>query len=130
MEHGRPALQGLRILLVEDNFLAAEVVSDMLASNGCIVVGPVGRVEDGLHLAADEALDGAVLDVNLGGEHCYPIAQVLRERHVPFLFLTGYEDLTMLPSELRTTPRIGKPVLAQDLVAALRAISAPRSDRE
>ena len=64
----------------------------LLESNGCTVVGPVGRIADGLRLAEQEALDGAILDVNLNGERCFPIAHALRQRGVPFVFLTGYDD--------------------------------------
>jgi DNA-binding response OmpR family regulator len=83
------SLQGLRILVVEDNFLVAGVIRDMLAASGCMVVGPVARVADGVRLASEEALDGAVLDINLNGDRCYPVARALRDRGVPYLFLTG-----------------------------------------
>jgi CheY-like chemotaxis protein len=113
------ALNGRRILVVEDNFLAAEVVRDTLESNGWAVVGPVGRVHDGLRLAESEALDGAVLDVNLHGDWCFPIAQALLQRGIPFIFLTGYDDAALIPAELRPARRLGKPVLGQQLIQAL-----------
>ena len=113
------SLDGLRILVVEHNFLAAEMVRDALQHSGCTVVGPVGRVADGLHLAEQEKLDGAVLDINLNGDRCFPIAQTLRERGVPFVFLTGYDSSTVIPAELRATPRLGKPVLEQQLIEVL-----------
>jgi CheY-like chemotaxis protein len=103
------AFTGLRILVVEDNFLAAEVVRDTLESNGCTVVGPVGRIADGLRLAEQEALDGAVLDVNLNGDWCFPIAEALRRRDVPFIFLTGYDDAAITP------PSCGLPAVSASL---------------
>ena len=112
-------LEGLRILVVEDNFLAAEVVRDALERSGCTVVGPVGRVADGLHLAEQEKLDGAVLDINLNGDRCFPIAHALANRGVPFVFLTGYDSSTVIPAELRATPRLAKPVLEQQLIGVL-----------
>jgi CheY-like chemotaxis protein len=112
-------LEGLRILIVEDNFLAAEVVRDALERSGCTVVGPVGRVADGLNLAQQEKLDGAVLDINLNGDRCFPIAHTLTSRGVPFVFLTGYDSSTVVPDELRATPRLGKPVLEHQLIDAL-----------
>jgi len=117
-------MTGLRILVVEDNFLAAEVVRDTLESFGCEVVGPVGRLDDGLRLACDERLDGAVLDVNLNGDRCFPIAQALLERGVPFLFLTGYDDAAVIPHALRPTPRLAKPILGQQLIDTLAAVMA------
>jgi CheY-like chemotaxis protein len=118
------SLQGLRILVVEDNFLAAEVVRDALERNGCTVVGPVGRVADGLRLAEQEKLDGAVLDVNLNGDRCFPIAQALNSRGVPFMFLTGYDSPAIIPDELRSTRRLGKPVLEHHLIDALGEVVA------
>lgn len=115
-------LTGLRILVVEDNFLAAEVVRDALESTGCTVVGPVGRIADGLRLAEQEALDGAVLDVNLNGNWCFPIAEALRRRDVPFIFLTGYDDAAIIPVELQPARRLSKPVLGPHLIEALSEV--------
>jgi CheY-like chemotaxis protein len=119
MAQSAKPLEGLRILVVEDNFLAAEVVRDALERSGCIVVGPVGRVADGLNLAQQEKLDGAVLDINLNGDRCFPIAHALTSRGVPFVFLTGYDSSTVIPDALRATRRLGKPVLEHELIDTL-----------
>lgn len=124
MASSSKAMTGLRILVVEDNFLAAEVVRDTLESYGCQVVGPVGHLDDGLRLACAERLDGAVLDINLNGDRCFPIARALLERGVPFMFLTGYDDAAIIPLELRPTPRLGKPILGQQLIDALAEVVA------
>lgn len=122
MAHLDKDFTGLRILIVEDNFLAAEVVRDMLEGKGCTVIGPVGRIDEGLQLAEQEALDGAVLDINLNGEWCFPIAQALRRRQVPFLFLTGYNDAAIIPVELRPVRQLGKPVFGRQLIEALSEV--------
>jgi len=102
--------QGRRILIVEDLFLVAEELSDTLQDWGCEVSGPAARVGDALALVAHETLDGALLDVNLGDERCFPIAQALRERGVPFIFLTGYDMSSAFPPEFANVPRLPKPV--------------------
>jgi CheY-like chemotaxis protein len=122
MAQAGKSLNGVRILVVEDNFLAAEVVRDLLESGGCSVVGPVGRIADALRLAENEALDGAILDVNLNGERCFPIALALRQRGVPFVFLTGYDDEAIIPVELRPARRLGKPVFGPQLMAVLAEV--------
>jgi CheY-like chemotaxis protein len=122
MAQAGKSLNGVRILVVEDNFLAAEVVRDLLESGGCSVVGPVGRIADALRLAENEALDGAILDVNLNGERCFPIALALRQRGVPFFFLTGYDDEAIIPVELRPARRLGKPVFGPQLMAVLAEV--------
>jgi CheY-like chemotaxis protein len=125
------SLQGLRILVVEDNFLVAEVIRDMLAASGCVIVGPVGRLDEGVRLAGQEALDGAVLDVNLNGERCYPIARALRDRGEPYVFLTGYDDdSAMAPQELKPARHLSKPVLEAHLVEALLDIAGRRTGEE
>ena len=101
-------LHGLSILVVEDTALVADLVADVLQDAGCRVVGPVARLDQGLALARTTELTGALLDVNLAGEQCFPIADALAERGVPFAFLTGYGE-QMLPDRYRDTPRLTKP---------------------
>jgi CheY-like chemotaxis protein len=113
------SLEGLSVLIVEDNFLLAEVTKGLLEESGCRVVGPVGRLESGLKLAQDEQLDGALLDINLHGEYSFAIAEVLRERGVPFMFVTGYEDQSIVPSSLRSATRLDKPVADEELIDSL-----------
>jgi DNA-binding response OmpR family regulator len=79
-------------LVVEDMFLIAESLSARLREYGCVVVGPVMHLEQGLDLARDAALDGAILDINLDGKLSFPIAAMLSERGVPYCFVTGYSE--------------------------------------
>lgn len=78
-----------RILVVDDEPLISMLVEDWLTELGCEVVGPAASVADGLKLAESTELDGAILDVNLGNETCYPLADALRNRGVPLAFATG-----------------------------------------
>ncbi len=87
------ALRGRRILVVEDEYMMADDLQYDLEEVGAQVIGPVPSVADALALlAAEEAIDGAILDVNLRGEKAYPVADVLRERGVLFVLATGYEQ--------------------------------------
>jgi DNA-binding response OmpR family regulator len=113
------ALRGLRVLVVEDMLLVAEMIADMLEVDGVRVVGPVGRVAPAVELARQEMLDGALLDVNLAGESSGPIAQALAERGIPFIFLTGYSDTNALPAAFRDVPRMIKPFQERELVAQM-----------
>jgi DNA-binding response OmpR family regulator len=78
-----------RILVVDDEPLISMLVEGWLAELGCDVVGPARSVEEGLDLADDGQLDGAILDVNLAGENSYSVANALQEKGVPFAFATG-----------------------------------------
>ncbi|HJU20252.1 MAG TPA: response regulator [Stellaceae bacterium] len=108
-------LQGLSILVVEDVLLVAEAIGDGLESYGCTVVGPVARLEPALALAREAPLDGAVLDVNLAGRSSAPIAEILSQRGIPFVFVTGYGADTALPPEYRNVPRLTKPFQIRNL---------------
>jgi CheY-like chemotaxis protein len=111
------SLRGLRILLVEDNFLIAEVLRGQLVDWGCEVIGPAGRVQVALELLARAEPDGAILDIDLNGQRCFPVAAALGERAVPFVFLTGYDDPALIPPEFRGVPRLSKPVEQGELVS-------------
>lgn len=102
-------LQGMRVLVVEDTVYAALAVQDLLTRMNCEVVGPVATLERALELASHERLNGALLDINLAGEHVYPASEELRRRGIPFIFLTGY-DRDVLPDEYRDHPCLEKPV--------------------
>jgi CheY-like chemotaxis protein len=84
---------GLRLLVVEDEALVAMLIEDILLDLDCVVIGPVGTVAQALALLHREEIDGALLDVNLGGgERSYPVADALAARDVPFVFVTGYGE--------------------------------------
>ncbi len=101
-------LHSLRILVVEDSPLTADAIQDVLETSGCEVVGPVYNVADALEVIVRTALNGAVLDINLGGELSFPIAAALIEQGIPFVFLTGYDDL-VVPAQYRSMRRLEKP---------------------
>ncbi len=116
----RSNLRGLRILVVEDTVLIADLIVDQLEEAGCSIVGPASHVAQGLALAAAEPIDGALLDVNLNGEFCFPIAKVLVERGIPIAFLTGYGD-AVLAEEYQNAPRLSKPFDLDELVDLMKA---------
>jgi CheY-like chemotaxis protein len=113
-------LTGQRVLIVEDEGIVAMVVEDYLEYLGFTVVGVAARLEDGEEAARVQAIDIAVLDVNLAGKVSYPIATILRGRGIPFLFATGY-GTAGLPVELRGVPVLSKPFRKEDLATALAA---------
>lgn len=122
-----PVRTHLRVLVVEDNQLAADIIQDILETAGFEVIGPAADVAAGLALVATSDLDGAVLDINLHGADCYPIAAALSERGVPFLFLTGYDDLPV-PGEYRTIRRLNKPSDMRNLAEMLASSIKPQSN--
>jgi len=96
-----------RILLVEDEPLISAMTEDWLADLGHLVVGPAADVRTGLPLAETD-IDAAIVDLSLGREDAYPIADVLIARGVPFAFATGYGPET-LKTAYRGLPTLSKP---------------------
>ena len=114
-------LSGKRLLVVEDEYLIATDLALSLEDQGATVVGPVGSIADALALIATEStLDGAILDINLGHERAWDIAEELRRRGVPFIFATGY-DAWITPEAFRDVPRCEKPVDTRVLARLLDA---------
>lgn len=123
------ALRGARILVVEDEMMAASMLEIVLGDSGCIVIGPAPSVAEGLALAEGEALDAAVLDVNLGGEPVYPIADALAARSVPFIFVTGYGIPGVNSNRYAGVPVVQKPYDDQALVKMISNQLAMRRSR-
>jgi CheY-like chemotaxis protein len=92
-------LTGKRVLIVEDEMLVALLIEDVLQEFGCTTLGPCGTVSKALVLARSGDFDLALLDVNLAGEKVYPVARVLTDRAIPFVFLSGYGGDAIPPDE-------------------------------
>lgn len=111
-------LSGVRILVVEDDYYLATEAEKTLTSAGADVFGPCGDEESGLALAEKEEIDCAILDVNLGPGPSFRIAHVMRERGIPFLFVTGY-DREAIPKEFADIARLEKPYVSRHLLNAV-----------
>ncbi len=90
------------------------MMRDMLSEIGFAVVGPFNRLGDAMVAAVHEEIDAAIIDVNIGGEFVYPVADVLVARQIPFVFLTGY-GVESIERRFSYAPVIKKPVQRQVL---------------
>ena len=102
---------GKRILVAEDEFLVALVVEETLQRLGCTVLGPFADLAEATEVATREQIDAAVLDINLGGEMVYPLAEHLHRDGIPFVFTTGYAAKDV-PEQFRAFECLRKPVSA------------------
>jgi CheY-like chemotaxis protein len=122
-----PTLVGLRVLVVEDDPLVAMLMEDSLDELGCQVVGPAGTIAEALSLIEGGAIDVALLDLNLGqGETTYQLAGPLQARGVPFLFVTGFDALS-LRDPYKNSPTLPKPYRLDDLERALINLAGSKS---
>lgn len=117
--------QPQRIFIVEDEVIIAFEMTDTLEDMGFEVVGPSVHLEDAKDKARDHDIDIAVLDVNLGaGKTSAPVAQILKERGIPFVFITAYDrdQIDFVVPEDRVAK---KPVSRETLRRLLREVWPP-----
>jgi DNA-binding response OmpR family regulator len=110
--------RGRTILVVEDESLVCALTEDILSDAGYDVEVAM-RLDAGMQIAEQAALDVAILDINLGqGTTSYPIAKVLADRQIPFLFVSGYGASGLHP-EWRHILVLQKPYMPEDLLEAV-----------
>lgn len=107
-----------QILIVEDELMIRLLLEDMLTELGYEIAGAASRIDDAMTLAQGAQIDAAILDVNLNGATVGPVAELLADRGVPFVFATGYGDRG-LPEHLRDRPILHKPFQQEHLKRAL-----------
>lgn len=115
-------LQGTRVLIVEDDAIIAMMVEDMLSEMGCEIVATAARLDVAVEKARTLDLDLAMLDVNLDGRETFPVAEILTERGVPFVFSTGY-GAHVTAGRFERAPTLQKPYETRALEqAVIRAL--------
>ncbi len=93
MSAGAPVrLDGLRVLIVEDESLLSLLLEDMLAELGCQVVGSASSVPEAIEAVGKVNAGAAILDIKLGDQKSFAVAEALAARGIPFVFATGYGD--------------------------------------
>ncbi|WP_273504952.1 response regulator [Fulvimarina manganoxydans] len=125
LESSKERFDGLRVFIVEDESLIAMQLEDMLLDLDCEVLGPAMRLKSAQRMM-DEGLeaDVAILDVNLGGETVFPLAERLRDGQTPIVFATGY-GRQGVPEEWHVYPILQKPYTTQQIEEAMRRVVWP-----
>jgi two-component SAPR family response regulator len=119
-------LLGRRVLIVEDDYLQAQHLADLIEAQGAEALGPVASVDDALGLLVQDMLpDFAVLDVQLGRERVYPLVEALRTLGVPFVLATAHPDWG-LPEPYDMLPHCEKPLDERELLRTLAMLSRTR----
>ncbi len=107
------------VMIVEDEMLVALDLQESIRSLGYEVVGPFGRLDEAIEGAETQAVDFAILDLNLNGEMTYELAESLQQRGIPIVFTTGYETEDV-KSRLRNSRVLNKPVVRDALESVLK----------
>jgi DNA-binding NtrC family response regulator len=115
-------LAGKRILIVEDEFLLAIDLGQILEEWGVGIVGPVPNIDQALELIAEERPHAVTLDMNLGGVSSLPLATELVIRSIPFVVISGYSDSSARSPALCDVPFVRKPYSESALLTALTSV--------
>lgn len=118
------ALSNLNILIVEDEYLIARDLAETVSSWGASILGPCGSVDRAVSLL-DGQVDAALLDINLQGQSVYQLADILLERNIPVIFVTGY-DAGNIPAKYRNIPHCEKPMTLARIKTILMKVLADR----
>lgn len=107
-----------RILIVEDEFLVALHLEDVLTGMGHQIVGPCTGIEAAIALARERGIDFAILDINVAGTLSFPVVDILRQRSIPFVFASGYGHEGLVDG-YRNETALRKPYDLEELNAAI-----------
>ncbi|MDG2201745.1 MAG: response regulator [Phycisphaerales bacterium] len=113
-------VEATRTLIVEDSYLLGLQMKMDLESLGMVIHGPVPNVQRAMDVIEKEEVDAAILDINLGNETSFPIALALMKRNIPFIFITGYDDLILDNNDFRDHELLRKPIRVETLYNAVR----------
>ncbi len=114
------SIEGLSILVLEDQMLIAMDAQAMLEEAGALHVDTVSNAGDALRLIDAAPPSAAILDINLGNATSFVVADELVKRNIPFIFATGYGENTVIQAEFRNVPVVSKPYSGDTLLACLQ----------
>jgi DNA-binding NtrC family response regulator len=106
------------ILILEDEMVLAMHLEDLILDIPGASATLVSRLEDALAAAGSGPFDAAILDVNLGGQHSFPVADLLQARAIPYAFVTGYGNRLIPPAHARAEI-VEKPFTADQITGAI-----------
>jgi two-component SAPR family response regulator len=114
-------LDGIRVLVVEDEFFIALELETIIRNLGGTVAGPVAHLDAARTVIRQEKINCAILDVKLDGNTSLPLADDLIASGLPVILVSGY-DSAQLPNRFADTPKLGKPVSVDELARVLKGI--------
>jgi DNA-binding response OmpR family regulator len=109
------------VLIVEDEWILADLISCALGDAGYEIVGPSADVSDALHRLREKPVDVAILDVHLGDENSFEVAQELMNRRIGFAFLSGYSSKD-IPARFGSVPLLRKPARIDEICATIKSL--------
>jgi DNA-binding NtrC family response regulator len=115
------SLEGVQVLVVEDAWYLAKALKSALTEAGMEVAGPAATIAQAERLVAEHQPDVAVVDVNLKGEMAYGLIDLLHDRGVSVIIVSGYAVLPKATHEAAAAI-LQKPFSVAVLLATLRRV--------
>lgn len=119
MAPNQSLIAGKRCLVLDDEFLIALDIQQILETAGAARVICVSNIEDALKQLEREAFNAAVIDMMIDGKPCTAVAEALTRQKIPFVFLTGVTAEDKHARQFPRAPLVGKPYHGERLLAAL-----------
>lgn len=123
---GQNDLHGLRVFVVEDVDLVAQLLQDLVERFGCKLALVANDLRGAVAYASNGEFDVALLDVMIAGEDVHPVVEILAARKTPFAFVTGHGTTHPPTGIYRDRPVLSKPVSGPALEAVLRRLATQR----
>ncbi|MBL4701543.1 MAG: response regulator [Phycisphaeraceae bacterium] len=118
----------LKVLLVEDSYAVAQSFIFLMEDHGWHIVGPAPTITQSIELIEQHPIDVAVLDINLQGSVITPVADLLQNKSIPFVYLTGYANIDdILPDHLKQHPILLKPIDVESLIQTIKQLVGSNS---
>jgi CheY-like chemotaxis protein len=117
-----------RVLVAEDDYLQATDIARALERQESLVVGPYPEIADCVQALEQSRVQAAVLDIHLGDETAYRLADLLRLKQIPFIFVTGYDRQT-IPSRFRNVRCLTKPFALEIMTLMLALVIVEHPSR-
>ena len=115
---GQRRLDGVHVLVAEDDHIQCDGICSALADFGATVVGPAHSLSEAHRLVISNAVDIAIVDINLGDGDSFDLARTLHSNSLPFIFATG-NDCREIPPDFGQVKCLEKPFTEHALIRSL-----------
>lgn len=117
-EAGKKRLEGLHVLVAEDDHVQCDGIVACITEYGATVVGPAHNLPEASQLVSSNAIDIALVDIDLGDGDTFDFARTLQAKGLPFIFATGY-NCRKVPAAFKHVQCLEKPFTEHSLVSSL-----------
>lgn len=115
-----------KLIIIEDNWMMAHLIDDVAALLAIEVIGIASSWQEVSDLLLSQTPDFVILDININGAvDGLEVGRRLKQKNIPFLFLTAYKDIEIIKEAALLSPLsyLIKPITPENLMAAFVLIT-------